>query len=226
MALIERSRKKSLNTMAFLLVIALAGSLGFGGYYFKQYQDLKVSSAKPADQINKELVVKVNKVYQLPQDETPIVALVSDESRFKTEYPVFTAAKKDDYLLLFEKAGQAILYRPSDNKVVGTANFAVKKTARVFIVANAATQAAIEQDITTKLKLIVAGKATPISPSAQTVVVDTSGNQAESAALIAQQFGGTVVTTLPLGEKPQPDADIMLFIANSQPAAQSTPVTE
>jgi hypothetical protein len=226
-ALIERSHKKSFNPVALLLLVALIGSLAFGGYYFKQYQDLKTSSSKPADQANKELVNKVNKVYQLPQGEFPIVALVDDEAKFITQYPVFTAAKKGDNLLLYEKAGQAILYRPSDNKVVGTANFAVKKTARVYIVAPAVAQASTEQDITTKLGLTVAGKSTPVSPVAQTLVIDTSGSQAESAALVAKQFGGTVVTTLPIGEKTQDNADIMLFIASAQPAAaQPTPVTE
>lgn len=208
-------------TLAILLVI----SLGFGGYYFKQYRDLKNVSAKTPEEKNKELVAKINKVYELPKDEDPVVAVVSDEEKFKSEYPVFTAAKKDDSLLLYEKAGQAILFRESENRVIGTATFAVKKGSAVHIIGSVESQNSTEALLTQKLAndVRISGKSTPLATYTATTVIDLTGQKPDVAKKIAEALGGTVVSSLPAGEKASDGAEIAVVIGT--PVQATTPET-
>lgn len=62
------------------------------------------------------LAEEIGQYLELP-DETPTVATVSDASKVKTQ-PFFANAQDDDKILLFEKSGRAVLYRPSTRKVI------------------------------------------------------------------------------------------------------------
>jgi hypothetical protein len=211
-----RTRTK-IAPLPFILGVLLIGALVFGGYYYRQYQDLKSTSSKSAEEKNKELVAKINEVYALPKEEDPVVAIVSDEEAFKKEYPVFTTAKKGDSLLLYEKASQAILYRESENKVIGTASFTVRKGSAVQIIASAEQQNSTEQTLTEKLgaDIRVNGKSTPVGQYTATTVVDLTGQKAELATKIAEALGATVVTTLPSGETATEGAELVVIVANA-----------
>jgi len=196
--------------IGLILALSLAGN----AYLYTQYDNLKEESAKTTDQKNAELVEKIRKVYELPPDETPVVAVVSDEEKFKQEYPVFTNARKDDYLLLYEKASQAILYRPSENKVIGTANFQVKRGASVFMIASESQQSAIETSINTEFaeEARVSGKGTPSGTYAKTQVIDLSGQYADLSARIAEALGGEVSQSIPVSEKPADGSEIVVIV--------------
>jgi hypothetical protein len=58
---------------------------------------------------------------QLPQGETPTVANVSDADAAKKQSAFFVDAQNGDKVLMYVKAGQAILYRPSTNKIIKVA---------------------------------------------------------------------------------------------------------
>ena len=226
----NRSSRPQVPIMIVALLILLAGSIAFGGYYFKQYRTLKAASSKTADQVNEELVTEISKVYELPKDEKPVFALVSDEATFKKEYPVFTSAKKGDDLLLYEKAGQAILYRPSEKKVIGTASFAVKRSSNVAIIAAVTEQSTTEKILQDKLadSIKVTSKSTPVGSYTTSQVIDVSGKQAAAAKAIADTIGATVVSSLPPSEKAPTGADIVVIVANAvaKPGAvEPTPVT-
>lgn len=199
-----------------ILGVLLVASLVFGGYYFKEYQDLRTNSSKTAEQRNEELIAAINKVYELPKDETPVVAIVSDEAKFKEEYPVFTTARKDDSLLLYEKAGQAILFRESENRVIGTATFAIRKGSAVQIIATTERQNSTEQTLVSAFtdQVRVASKSTPAGQYSVTTVVDLTGQKTDLAKSIATAVGGTIATTLPAGEKADEGTEIVVIVAN------------
>lgn len=65
-----------------------------------------------------DLVAKVGNLMKLPAGETPTVAAVSDAAAAKQQSPFFANAANGDKVLLYVKAGEAILYRPSTNKII------------------------------------------------------------------------------------------------------------
>ncbi len=65
-----------------------------------------------------DLIAKVGKLMSLPTGETPTVADVSDASAAKKQSAFFNNAQNGDKVLMYVKAGEAILYRPSTNKII------------------------------------------------------------------------------------------------------------
>lgn len=64
------------------------------------------------------LVSKVGALIPLPAGEQPTVANVSDAAKAKQQSAFFNNAVNGDRLLMYVKAGRAILYRPSTDKIV------------------------------------------------------------------------------------------------------------
>ena len=64
-----------------------------------------------------DLVAKVGKLMTLPTDEAPSVATVTDSTKLAGQ-PFFAKAQDGDKVLIFTNAKQAILYRPSTDKIV------------------------------------------------------------------------------------------------------------
>lgn len=88
-------------------------------------QDLKNQLTKvqenpqiAVEQQTKELLNDVGQLMQLPQGETPTIATVSDAAKAKKQSAFFANAQDGDKVLMYVKAGQAILYRPSNDKIV------------------------------------------------------------------------------------------------------------
>ncbi len=65
-----------------------------------------------------DLIGRVGLLVQLPQGETPTVAAVSDAAQAKQQSAFFANAQNGDKVLMYVKAGKAILYRPSTNKII------------------------------------------------------------------------------------------------------------
>jgi hypothetical protein len=64
------------------------------------------------------IIDAVGRLMQLPSNETPTVASVSDAATAKKQSAFFANARNGDKVLLYAKSGEAILYRPSTNKVI------------------------------------------------------------------------------------------------------------
>lgn len=117
-------RKKKTVTpkrvVIFLIIVALAVAAGFFAYRYNQSQkevsrlsDPKVAAQKQVS----DLVAQVGKLAQLPSSETPTVATVSDVTKLKGQ-AFFAAAINGDKVLIYTQAKRAVLYRPSENKVI------------------------------------------------------------------------------------------------------------
>ena len=65
-----------------------------------------------------DVISKVGLLMKLPAGETPTVAAVSDAAAASQQSPFFKNAANGDKVLLYVKAGEAILYRPSTNKII------------------------------------------------------------------------------------------------------------
>jgi hypothetical protein len=83
-----------------------------------QVSTLKITSQTSAQKQTQQLVNEVGKLMQLPTSETPSIVTVSDAAQAKKNSAFFDNAMNGDKVLLYVKAGEAILYRPSTNKII------------------------------------------------------------------------------------------------------------
>jgi len=101
----------------FLIVIVVVGSLGAAGYFYKQYKEIKNNPNKVSiDEIN-SLTTVISKFMDLPTDETPTLATVTDKEKLKDQ-DFFKKAENGDKILIYANAKKAILYRPPTQKVI------------------------------------------------------------------------------------------------------------
>lgn len=109
------------NKIFNLIIILIAIVAIFFGLYF-YYKLHKIQSVTLLNDNQKEnevntLITDISKLYFFPSDEKPTVATVSDPLALKSQ-AVFYLAQKGDKVLIFTKAGKAILYRPNINKII------------------------------------------------------------------------------------------------------------
>ena len=101
------------------VLIALAAAL----YFYMQYQKSQQLLQNPtlaANQQTQALLDAVGKLIELPKDETPTIATVSDVSKLQGQ-PFFSKAKNGDKVLIYTKNRKAILYDPAANIIVEVA---------------------------------------------------------------------------------------------------------
>ena len=103
--------------LQFVLVIALGVG---GGIYSAQQKPEWFGLSKGQAAIQAEadaLVSEVGKLIALPGDEKPTVATITDFEKLKDQV-FFANAKNDDKVLIYTNAKKAILYRPSEKRVI------------------------------------------------------------------------------------------------------------
>lgn len=114
--------KKSLAGYIKLLVLVLVSLLIGGGvatYVIKMKPEL-LGFSKGQQQVLTEidvLVSEVGKLISLPSDEKPTVATITDIEKLKDQ-AFFVNAKNDDKVLIYTNAKKAILYRPSEKRII------------------------------------------------------------------------------------------------------------
>lgn len=73
---------------------------------------------KLAEQEVKDLVTQVGKLIIVPQNETPQVATIQDAAGLAKIQDFFINVKNGDKVLVYVADKKAIVYRPSENKIV------------------------------------------------------------------------------------------------------------
>lgn len=111
-------KKESKNSTAAIIfgIIALV-AIAVGAYFVWQNYQLKKNPNLASQEENKEIIEKVGKLMELPKDDTPTVATVTDKEKIK-EQAFFKDAENEDKVLIYVKGEKAILYRPSTNKII------------------------------------------------------------------------------------------------------------
>jgi hypothetical protein len=114
----EAPKKGKLTLILVVLIVAVVGVLGFLGFeYMKLKQDPNAVNQKKIEVV----VVKVEKLIDLPQGEIPTLATVSDTTNLAGQ-PFFANAEVGDQVLLYTNARKAYLYSPSKNLIVEVAS--------------------------------------------------------------------------------------------------------
>jgi hypothetical protein len=204
-----------------LLALALLAAC-FGMYYFyHQFRQTEQSRngvvAPEADQV----ATAAGKLMVLPTDETPSLATVMDKEAVASQ-PFFKNAENGDKLLIYAKAMKAILYRPSDNKIIEAEPIVLnsppaveQKTLQVAYYNGTETAgAAAEAEAKIQAKFVglteTAVKGNAVKNYKNTLVVDLTGKNSTSTKVIADFLGGTT-GQLPDGEA-KPSADVLIIL--------------
>lgn len=109
---------KSLFFIIIALILILTGAAATGLLIKQQPQILGLSKGTIQAQSEASMLIsQVGKLIDLPKDETPTIATITDISKLKDQ-PFFANAKNGDKVLIYTNAKKAILYRPSENRII------------------------------------------------------------------------------------------------------------
>ena len=134
------SRQRIIEIALVLAVVVLGAVCGLL-YHGRQALQSRVNSLSATNkslESNPQIVAQkqtadtiknVSALITLPTGETPTVANVSDAMQARKQSAFFNNAQNDDKVLMYVKAGEAILYRPSTNKIILVAPLTFNSTA-------------------------------------------------------------------------------------------------
>lgn len=225
--------------VGILLVLGLAG----GGLFLYQRTKLDLEKVKNDPTILQEaakvevkkLVEEVGKLVALPEGEDPTVATVTDAEKLKQgqQSKFFEKAQNGDKLLIFSQAKKAILYRPSEKKILEIApiNIGQNQVAGLasakFAIYNGTGVSGLSKGMEDEVKKVVqeaeiSSRANAVKTDyEETIIIDLAGDKGDSANQIAQALG-IKVGTLPEGET-RPDGVDFLIIIGRDKAPQESP---
>lgn len=109
-------QKIALITLVALAVIGVVGS----AFFYNKYKSLSANPNAKAEGQTAELVAVLGKLIELPPNEIPTIATISDKDKLKDQV-FFKQAENGDLLFAYTGALKAILYRPSANKIINVA---------------------------------------------------------------------------------------------------------
>ncbi|MBI2037307.1 MAG: hypothetical protein HYT15_00015 [Candidatus Magasanikbacteria bacterium] len=106
---------KLVSVVLGVLVIALAGT---SAVLYQKVRKLNVDPQKASQEENQKVIEAVGKLVLLPESEAPTIATVTDPEKLKAEQAFFAKAAQGDKVLIYTQALKAIMYRPSENKII------------------------------------------------------------------------------------------------------------
>jgi hypothetical protein len=112
---LDTQKLASLGLLVFAVISVVAAV-----YLYKQNVELRRNSQAVTESEIKDLIAKVGKLIILPSGEQPTIATVADPDKLKNQ-SFFANASKDDKVLIYTNARKAILYSPSQNKIIEVA---------------------------------------------------------------------------------------------------------
>jgi len=132
------SRAKSLGSLAkrnwlkILFVVIVIVGFVWVGIQYKETRDQLTQLKNPNTAGQTEIEIVTNQVknsIELPANETPTLATVSDSSKLKSQL-FFKNAENGDKVLIYTKSGKALLYRPAWKKVIEYSNVTLTNSAQ------------------------------------------------------------------------------------------------
>jgi hypothetical protein len=127
---IEKPKNNMKKSLLGLAVVLLLGASGTAAYYYKQYNTLKSNPNKAAQDETASTIAAVGKLIELPEGEQPTLATVTDPEKLKGQ-AFFAKAQKGDKVLVYTGAKKAILYSPTNNKIVEVAPVNIGESSNV-----------------------------------------------------------------------------------------------
>jgi hypothetical protein len=221
-----------------IAVVAIIGVIA-GVYFYTQYQRAQKLLRNPAQANLQEVQAIINKVgilIELPKNETPRVATVTDITKLKSQ-PFFVRAVNGDKVLIYSIAKKAIIYRPTTNKIIDVGNLNISENANTNPTSSPKLTTTPTPTVAAKVKVALYNgtKTTGLAKTVETeiitnnqnievvtkdnakndykktIVIDLTGKNKDVAAKLAMQYKGEV-ETMPSGETTPTGADILIIL--------------
>ncbi len=215
--------------VGIIIAIALIPSY----YFYTRWEHSQKLLKNPELALQEEkrgIVDKVGKLVDIPSNEDPTIATISDKDKLQNQIknqPFFSKAENGDKVLVFPQAKKAILYRPTINKVMDMVAISLSTESATIpgIVAGTKVTTAIyngtqtprlanaaETKLTSQYDFLSIVKKDNAAKEnyPKTLVIDVSGKYPEFAGTLAERISATVVP-LPAGET-KPDADLLMIV--------------
>ena len=135
--------------LAIFVLLLIAASSGTAYYFYSKYQVAqdKLDNPEIAAQTEvKILTDQISKIMVLPTDEEPTVATVLEKDKIQDQ-PFFTNAENGDKVIIYTKAMKAILFRPSENKIIEVAPIEISQPEATQGLEQTSPTQVIEEDV-------------------------------------------------------------------------------
>ncbi|HWY80015.1 MAG TPA: LytR C-terminal domain-containing protein [Candidatus Sulfotelmatobacter sp.] len=213
----------------FLLLVCVSA------YLFYQYQTIKkqltnspLMAVKAAQEKTKKLVSEISQFMELPKNEMPTLATVTDISRLK-EQLFFQKAKNGDELLIFTKEKLAILYDPNVHKIVTVGPVTIgnqpsQSSQAKIVLRNGTDVSGLTSKAEAQLKktfpgIDVAKKEQAAKSTYSKTIVVTLNAKAKNAAVSLAKLYNAPLSDLPAHEKKPEGMDILIILGVDQASA-------
>ena len=147
----SRQLKPSVIVFSVLLCV-FAGAAGY--FYYKYKQAIRITTDTKEEIV--QLVETIGMMMELPNDETPTLATVTDREKL-ADQPFFQKSENGDKVLIYTNAGRANLYRPSVGKIVDVTAINVQEKNSVAPEENAAVESPAEKDVVSAPEVVPDG---------------------------------------------------------------------
>ncbi|MBI2003531.1 MAG: hypothetical protein HYS78_00925 [Parcubacteria group bacterium] len=119
-AISEAVMEKMKRLMPYVLTFLVLVAAGFSVYFWNEARALKANPQRATQEETLKLIGAISKLIVLPEGENPTVATVTDPEALSSQ-PFFANAQAGDKVLIFTNSRKAILYSPTQNKIVEVA---------------------------------------------------------------------------------------------------------
>ena len=223
------------NTIILILALAALIGLSSAGYFYYQLGTTKgffwsknspQAAQKGEQEAVAKLVLEVGKLMDLPKNETPTVATVTDINKLKAE-TFFQNAKNGDKVLIYQNAKKVILYNPTAKKIVNVgpfsmgANQATPSAQAKIAIRNGTSTPAMASKIEGVLKKsfpeanVITKENAASSNFEKTLVIVINNTLKDIAGGVSKSLGAQVAD-LPSGESKPKDADILIIVGKDK----------
>lgn len=120
----KKSNKGTITLIVIIILIIIASVYAFT--YYKKVKTLSQDPAKVNEAKIAELVKKVGRLIDLPTDESPVLATITDTAPLANN-PFFVNAKIGDEVLLYTVSKKAFLYDPKADLIIEVASLNIGK---------------------------------------------------------------------------------------------------
>lgn len=125
--LVARTGQMKIKRSIFWVIVVVAIVSLYGCFHFySKYRSLTADPNAEAEKVTAELVGVLGKLMELPKDEIPTVATISDKDKLAGQV-FFKNAENGDILFAYTNAMKAILYRPTTNKIINVAPISINQ---------------------------------------------------------------------------------------------------